>query len=111
MASATALSSNNPSPRPGYATSLGGFFENDPMLGVIEHLGLHGTVLKLCQILPRAARRDDPVHRDQRGDDRDLAPVLVAVRAPPAAELFSRLHASYRTPWFTLIFFSMLAAP
>src|SRR5438132_9526843 len=33
---------------PGYATSLGGFFENDPMLGVIEHLGLHGTVLTLA---------------------------------------------------------------
>ncbi len=37
------------------------------------------------QILPRVPRRDDPVHRDQRRDDRDLAPVLVAVRAPPAA--------------------------
>ncbi len=36
------------------------------------------------QILPRAARCDDPLHRDQRRDDRDLAPLLVAIRAPPA---------------------------
>src|ERR1700721_2379219 len=35
--------------KPGYATSLGGFFENDPMLGVVEHLGLHGTVLTLAK--------------------------------------------------------------
>ena len=34
---------------PGYATSLGGFFENDPVLGVISRLGLHGTVLKVAE--------------------------------------------------------------
>src|SRR5271165_2682814 len=34
---------------PGYATALGGFFENDPVLGIIEHLGLHGTVLKVSK--------------------------------------------------------------
>ena len=34
--------------QPGYATALGGFFENDPVLGVISRLGLHGTVLKLA---------------------------------------------------------------
>src|SRR5271165_3884517 len=32
---------------PGYATALGHFFENDPVLGVIEHLGLHGVVLNI----------------------------------------------------------------
>ena len=37
------------------------------------------------RILRRPARRDDPVHRHQRRHDRDLAPVLVAVRASPAA--------------------------
>src|SRR5271166_2606140 len=54
---------------PGYATALGHYFENDPILGVISRLGLHGDVLK-----------------------------------------FSPLHSRYRTPWFTLIFFSMLAS-
>ena len=70
---------------PGYATALGHFFENDPILGVIEHLGLHGTVLTTRPVLRRPARRDDPVHRDQRGHDRHLATVVVAGRAPPAA--------------------------
>ena len=49
-------------------------------------LGLHGTVLTLAQRLRRRARRDDPVHRHERRPDRDLAAVVVAVRAPPAAE-------------------------
>ena len=38
------------------------------------------------QGLRRRARRDDPVHRHQRRADRHLAAVVVAVRAPPAAE-------------------------
>ena len=63
-----------------------GFFENDPVLGIISRLGLHGTVLKLAPLLRRHPRRDDPVHRHQRGHDRHLAPVVVAGRASPAAE-------------------------
>ena len=35
---------------PGYATSLDGYYENDPVLGMIRHLGLHGVVLKLPSI-------------------------------------------------------------
>src|SRR6476660_7604128 len=30
---------------PGYATALGGHFENDPVLGIVSQLGLHGTAL------------------------------------------------------------------
>ena len=51
---------------PGFATALGHFFENDPILGVIEHLGLHGTVLKTRSVLRGHPRRDDPLHRHQR---------------------------------------------
>ena len=71
---------------PGYATALGGYFQNDPVLGIIERLGpaRHGAETR--RVLRRDPRRDDPVHRHQRGHDRDLAPVLVAGRAPPAAE-------------------------
>ena len=74
------------SPRPGYATALGGFFQNDPVLG--DHLpprpARHGAETR--PVLRRHARRDDPVHRDQRRHDRHLAAVVVAGRAPPAAE-------------------------
>ncbi len=72
--------------QPGYATALGHFFENDPVLGVISRLGLHGTVLKLAEYYVGRPRGDDPVHRDQRRHDRDLAAVVVAGGAPPAAE-------------------------
>src|ERR1700722_10464978 len=34
---------------PGYATGLGGLFQNDPVLGIIERLGLHGTLLTLAK--------------------------------------------------------------
>src|SRR5450755_2174231 len=30
---------------PGYATALGGHFENDPVLGIVSRLGLHGASL------------------------------------------------------------------
>ncbi len=34
---------------PGFATALGGHFENDPVLGIVSRLGLHGTVLTLAK--------------------------------------------------------------
>ncbi len=36
-------------------------------------------------VLRGPARRHDPVHRHQRGHDRDLAPVVVTIRTSPAA--------------------------
>jgi basic amino acid/polyamine antiporter, APA family len=96
--------------KPGYATSLGGFFENDPMLGVIEHLGLHGTVLTLAKYylgLLAATILFIATNAGMIGISR-LSWSLSEHRQLP--QLFSQLHAKYRTPWFTLIFFSMLAS-
>ncbi|HEY3758427.1 MAG TPA: APC family permease, partial [Solirubrobacteraceae bacterium] len=95
---------------PGYATSLGGFFENDPMLGVVEHLGLHGTVLKLARYylgILAATILFIATNAGMIGISR-LSWSLSEHRQLP--RLFSQLHAKYRTPWFTLIFFSMLAS-
>jgi basic amino acid/polyamine antiporter, APA family len=95
---------------PGYATSLGGFFENDPMLGVIEHLGLHGTVLKLSRYylgMLAATILFIATNAGMIGISR-LSWSLAEHRQLPS--IFSRLHSSYRTPWFTLIFFSGLAS-
>ncbi len=97
-------------PTPGYATSLGGFFENDPMLGVVEHLGLHGTVLKLARYylgILAATILFIATNAGMIGISR-LSWSLSEHRQLP--RLFSQLHAKYRTPWFTLIFFSMLAS-
>ena len=71
--------------KPGYATALGGFFENDPMLGVISRLGLHGTVLTLAQYYVGLLAATILFIATNAGHDRDLAAVVVAVRAPPAA--------------------------
>jgi basic amino acid/polyamine antiporter, APA family len=95
---------------PGYATALGGFFENDPMLGVVEHLGLHGTVLKLSRYylgLLAATILFIATNAGMIGISR-LSWSLSEHRQLP--RLFSQLHAKYRTPWFTLVFFSMLAS-
>jgi len=95
---------------PGYATSLGGFFENDPMLGVVEHLGLHGTVLKLSRYylgMLAATILFIATNAGMIGISR-LSWSLSEHRQLPA--LFSQLHSRFRTPWFTLIFFSMLAS-
>jgi APA family basic amino acid/polyamine antiporter len=96
--------------KPGYATSLGGFFENDPMLGVIEHLELHGTILTLAKYylgLLAATILFIATNAGMIGISR-LSWSLSEHRQLP--RLFSRLHSSYRTPWFTLVFFSMLAS-
>ncbi len=97
-------------PKPGYATSLGGFFENDPMLGVVEHLGLHGTVLKLATYylgLLAATILFIATNAGMIGISR-LSWSLSEHRQLP--QLFSKLHSKYRTPWFTLVFFSLLAS-
>src|SRR5271166_4057741 len=95
---------------PGYATALGGFFENDPVLGIIEHLGLHGTVLKLSKYyvgILAATILFIATNAGMIGISR-LSWSLSEHRQLPA--LFSQLHSKFRTPWFTLIFFSMLAS-
>jgi APA family basic amino acid/polyamine antiporter len=92
-----------------YATELSTRFENDPVLGIVKHLGLHGTVLELAQgyvgilagtILFIAT------NAGLIGISR-LSWSLSEHRQLPA--LFSQLHPTFRTPWFTIVFFSILA--
>ena len=95
---------------PGYATSLGGFFQNDPVLGVISRLGLHGAVLKGAEYyvgILAATILFIATNAGMIGISR-LSWSLSEHRQLP--QIFSRLHSRYRTPWFTLIFFSMLAS-
>jgi APA family basic amino acid/polyamine antiporter len=93
----------------GYATELGKFFENDPVLGIISRLGLHGTVLKLAQYyvgILAATILFIATNAGMIGISR-LSWSLAEHRQLPS--LFSQLHSKYRTPWFTLVFFSLLA--
>jgi APA family basic amino acid/polyamine antiporter len=95
---------------PGYATALGHFFENDPVLGVISRLGLHGTVLKIAEYyvgLLAATILFIATNAGMIGISR-LSWSLSEHRQLP--RIFSQLHPRYRTPWFTLVFFSLFAS-
>ncbi len=60
-------------------------FENDPVLGLVQNLDLHGAVLSGGEDLRRRPRRDDPLHRHQRRRDRRLADHLLDVEPSAAA--------------------------
>ena len=72
-----------------YVTQLGQSpphgFKNDPVLGLVENLGIHGTLLSRREDLRRHPRRDDPLHRDERGRDRRLAHHVLDGDVPAAA--------------------------
>ncbi len=93
----------------GYATELGTTYENDPVLGIVRHLGLHGTVLKLAQDyvgILAATILFIATNAGLIGISR-LSWSLAEHRQLPS--LFSRLHPTFRTPWFTIVFFSIIA--
>jgi len=93
----------------GYATGLGGAFQNDPVLGIISRLGLHGTVLHIAQYyvgILAATILFIATNAGMIGISR-LSWSLAEHRQLPS--LFSQLHPKFRTPWFTLMFFSALA--
>ena len=80
------------------------------MLGVIEHLGLHGTVLTMARYYVgflAATILFIATNAGMIGISR-LSWSLAEHRQLPS--IFARLHHRYRTPWFTLLFFSGLAA-
>jgi basic amino acid/polyamine antiporter, APA family len=93
----------------GYATALGGHFENDPVLGIITRLGLHGTVLTLAKDyvgVLAATILFIATNAGLIGISR-LSWSLSEHRQLPS--IFSQLHPSFRTPWFTIVFYSILA--
>jgi len=86
-----------------------GGFENDPVLGIVSRLGLHGTVLTLAKYyvgLLAATILFIATNAGMIGISR-LSWSLAEHRQLP--NVFSQLHARYRTPWFTIVFFSALA--
>ncbi|MCW3028839.1 MAG: Basic amino acid/polyamine antiporter, family [Solirubrobacterales bacterium] len=92
-----------------YTTELSTRFENDPVLGIVQHLGLHGTVLELAQDyvgVLAATILFIATNAGLIGISR-LSWSLAEHRQLPS--LFSQLHPTFRTPWFTIVFFSILA--
>jgi basic amino acid/polyamine antiporter, APA family len=93
-----------------YVTQLGGRYQNDPVLGIVDHLGLHGMVLTFARYyvgLLAATILFIATNAGLIGISR-LSWSLAEHRQLP--EIFSRLHSRYRTPWFTIVFFSGAAS-
>jgi basic amino acid/polyamine antiporter, APA family len=84
-------------------------FEQEPVLGIVDHLGLSGALLTGAQYyvgLLATTILFIATNAGLIGISR-LSWSLSEHRQLPG--IFSRLHPTYRTPWFTIIFFSAFA--
>jgi basic amino acid/polyamine antiporter, APA family len=94
----------------GFETKLGlppekGGFANDPVLGVVEHLGLHGTVLSGAKIyvgILAATILFIATNAGVIGASR-ITYAMASHRQFP--EIFRRLHPKFKTPWLSLLVF------
>src|SRR5436190_11240483 len=95
----------------GYRTLLGlppgqGGFENDPVLGLVEHLGLHGHVLSAAKVyvgILAATILFIATNAGVIGASR-ITYAMASYRQLP--EVFRRLHPKFKTPWLSLVVFA-----
>src|SRR5438874_3464722 len=92
-----------------YATELSSRYENDPVLGIIGRLGLHGALLTIARDYVGVLAATILLIATNAGliGMSRLSWSLAEHRQLPG--LFARLHHRYRTPWFTIVVFSILA--
>src|ERR1700722_9943785 len=92
-----------------FSTALGTTYENDPVLGIVSRLGLHGAVLSIARDyvgVLAATILFIATNAGLIGISR-LSWSLAEHRQLPS--IFSQLHPKFRTPWFTIVAFSVLA--
>jgi basic amino acid/polyamine antiporter, APA family len=97
----------------GYQTLLGlspddGGFKNDPVLGLVQNLGLHGHVLDAAKIyvgILAATILFIATNAGVIGASR-ITYAMASYRQLP--EVFRRLHPKFKTPWLALAFFAGL---
>jgi APA family basic amino acid/polyamine antiporter len=92
-----------------YTTALGTTYQGDPVLGIVSALNLHGTVLTIARYYIGALAATILIIATNAGmiGISRLSWSLAEHRQLPG--IFSRLHPKYRTPWFTIAFFSTIA--
>jgi APA family basic amino acid/polyamine antiporter len=94
-----------------YETLLGlppeeGGFENDPVLGLVENLGLHGYVLDAARVyvgILAATILFIATNAGVIGASR-ITYAMASYRQLP--EVFRRLHPTFKTPWLALVVFA-----
>jgi APA family basic amino acid/polyamine antiporter len=95
----------------GFQTRLGlppedGGFQNDPVLGLVENLGLHGTLLDAAKIyvgILAATILFIATNAGVIGASR-ITYAMASYRQLP--EVFRRLHPKFKTPWLSLVVFA-----
>jgi APA family basic amino acid/polyamine antiporter len=94
-----------------YVTKLGldpdhGGFKNDPVLGLVENLGLHGTMLSVAKIyvgVLAATILFIATNAGVIGASRITYSMSTYRQLP---EVFRRLHPKLKTPWLSLVVFA-----
>src|SRR3954452_23350478 len=92
-----------------YSTTLGTTYVNDPVLGIVNNIGLGHTITTVLRYyvgILAATILLIATNAGLIGISR-LSWSLAEHRQLPG--VFARLHSRYRTPWFTLTFFSVIA--
>jgi APA family basic amino acid/polyamine antiporter len=92
-----------------YSTALGTTYVNDPVLGIVNNIGLGHTITTVLRYyvgILAATILLIATNAGLIGISR-LSWSLAEHRQLPG--VFARLHSRYRTPWFTLTFFSAIA--
>src|SRR5205823_9887513 len=88
----------------------GGGFKNDPVLGLVENLGLHGAILHGAKIyvgILAATILFIATNAGVIGASR-ITYAMASYRQLPGA--FRRLHPRFKTPWLSLVVFAGIAA-
>src|SRR3989441_548674 len=84
-------------------------FKNDPVLGLVENLGLHGTVLSAAQVyvgILAATILFIATNAGVIGASRITYSMSTYRQLP---EVFRRLHPKFKTPWLALVVFAGIA--
>ena len=96
-----------------YVTQLGEApphgFKNDPVLGLVENLGLHGAILQFAKIyvgILAATILFIATNAGVIGASR-ITYAMASYRQLPA--IFRSLHRKFRTPWLSLVLFAGIA--
>jgi basic amino acid/polyamine antiporter, APA family len=92
-----------------YSTQLGTIYADDPVLGIVSALGLHGALATVANYYVGALAATILLIATNAGliGISRLAWSLAEHRQLPG--VFAKLHPRYQTPWFTILFFSAIA--
>ncbi|HET9161859.1 MAG TPA: universal stress protein [Solirubrobacterales bacterium] len=92
-----------------YSTQLGTTYADDPVLGIVSALGLHGTLATVANYYVGALAATILLIATNAGliGASRLSWSLAEHRQLPG--VFAKLHPRYHTPWFTILFFSAIA--